>query len=276
MTVSSISDIEIILWCTWALTVTHKACEYTEWKFNVEKTGGDPVIPSPNLDIDLVMACDQLVDHLIKAYKNPIQMQINVARYSKLISLKDTRHNEEREEKLLERCPPGHEGTKLVEIPATILDASSAIIAWYVPDTPTNATQKEIWVASDLLTPILKKSVKLDSNWRTNQEWFKPSSENDVLTPGCINLSLAWFQQGHENLSDLEASASLKGASSEKILKAIARPAAIATVALRVMHPEQYWAVKGDWIAWAWHMRDSIHVYAGVLSCGWARVDYKQ
>ncbi|KAG1821863.1 uncharacterized protein BJ212DRAFT_1477695 [Suillus subaureus] len=193
MTVSSTSDIEITLWCTWALTVTH-------------------------------------------------EMQINVVRYSKVISPKDTGHNEEREEKLLERCPPGHEGTKLVEIPTTILDASGAIIAWYVLDTLTDATQKEIWAASDLLAPILKKSVKLDGNWRTNQEWFKPSSENDVLTPRCINLSPAWFQQGHKNQSDLEVSASLKGASSEKILKVIVRPAAIATATLRVMHPEQYWA----------------------------------
>ncbi|KAG0695506.1 hypothetical protein DFH29DRAFT_1005411 [Suillus ampliporus] len=220
MNVSSTSDIEITLWHTWALTVTHEACEYTEQKFNAEKTGGDPVIPSLNLDTDLVMACDRLVDWLIKAYKNPIQMPINIARYSKLISPKDTGHNEEREEKLLE----------------------SAIITWYLPDALTDATQKEIWAASDLLTPMLEQSIKVDSNWRTNQRWFKPSSENDVLTPGCINLSLAWFQQGHENQLDPQVSASLKGASSEKILKAIARPAAIATAALRVVHPEQYWA----------------------------------
>ncbi|KAG1725124.1 hypothetical protein EDB19DRAFT_1833925 [Suillus lakei] len=171
MNVSSTSDIEITLWRTWALTVTHEACEYTEQKFNAEKTGGDPVIPSLKLDTDLVMACDQLVDRLIKAYKNPIQMQIDIARYSKLISPKDMGHNEEREEKLLERCPPGHEGTKLVEIPTTILDASGAIIAWYLPDTLTDATQikwclqKEIWAAKDLLAPVLEKSVKVDGNW---------------------------------------------------------------------------------------------------------------
>ncbi|KAG2336776.1 hypothetical protein BDR05DRAFT_896306, partial [Suillus weaverae] len=35
-------------------------------------------------------------------------------------------------------------------------------------------------------------------------------------------------------------------------------------------------AVEGDWIAWAWYMRDSVHIYAGVPWCGWARVDYKQ
>ncbi|KAG2109775.1 hypothetical protein BD769DRAFT_1674782 [Suillus cothurnatus] len=171
------------------------------------------------------MACDQLANVLIKAYKNPIQMQADIARYSKLIFPKDTGHNEEREEKLLQRCPPGHEGTMLIDKPATIVDVYGAIIAWYLPDALTNATQKEIWAASDFLSPSLEKSVKVDSNWRTSQEWFKQSSEH-----------------GHENLLDLEVSASLKGPSSEKILKSIARPAAIASVALRVMHPEQYWA----------------------------------
>ncbi|KAG1738815.1 uncharacterized protein EDB91DRAFT_1082537, partial [Suillus paluster] len=188
------------------------------------------------------MACDQLVDCLLKAYNNPIWMQIDIARYSKMISPKDTGHNEEREVRLLERCPPGHEGTKLVDIPATVLDATSAIIAWYLPDALTETTQKEILAASDLLSPSLAKSVKVDGSWRTNQDWFKPSLENDGISPGCINLSPAWFQQGHENLSDPAVSASLKGPFSENILKAIASLAAIASAALRVMHPEQYWA----------------------------------
>ncbi|KAG2747996.1 hypothetical protein P692DRAFT_20834277 [Suillus brevipes Sb2] len=315
---------QITIWNTWVLTVTHEACEYTDQKFIAEKTGGDPVIPSPKLDTDLVMACDQLVDHLIKAYNNPIQMQIDIARYSRFISPKDTGHNEEREEKLLQRCPPGHEGTKLIDKPATIIDASGAIIAWYLPDTLTGATQKEMLAASEFLGPSLAKSVKADSNWRTNPEWFKQSSDDVGLIPGCINFSPAWFQQGHEHVSDPEVSASLKGPSSESILKAIARLAAIATAALRVMHPEQYFtgkaeskellkmsetlkywasvmpslqlefkydpgcmiafsgrivrhgvhAVQGDRIAWAWYMRDSVHIYAEVPSSGWSRKEH--
>ncbi|KAG2353308.1 hypothetical protein BDR07DRAFT_1310002, partial [Suillus spraguei] len=31
--------------------------------------------------------------------------------------------------------------------------------------------------------------------------------------------------------------------------------------------------VEGDQIAWAWYMRDSVHIYARVPSCGWARVE---
>jgi hypothetical protein len=72
MNVSSPSTSDgINIWRTWALTVTYEAGEYTEQKFNSEKTGGEPVIPSPNLDTDLVMACDRLVRVLIKAHKNP-------------------------------------------------------------------------------------------------------------------------------------------------------------------------------------------------------------
>ncbi|KAG2354432.1 hypothetical protein BDR07DRAFT_1306163 [Suillus spraguei] len=145
-------------------------------------------------------------------------MQIDIARYSKLISPKNTGHNEEKEEKLLERCPPGHEGTKLVDKPATIIDASGTIIAWYLLDALTETTQ---------VCNVLKKSVKADGNWQYNQEWFKQGSENVGSTPGCINLSPAWFQQGHEVGCDE------MGPSSENILKAIARLAAIASAALR-------------------------------------------
>jgi hypothetical protein len=70
-----------------------------------------------------------------------VKMQIDIARYSKLISPKNTGHNEEKEEKLLERCPPGHEGTKVVDKPATIIDVSGTIIAWYLPDALTETTQ---------------------------------------------------------------------------------------------------------------------------------------
>ncbi|KAG2030115.1 hypothetical protein BDR03DRAFT_879142, partial [Suillus americanus] len=35
-------------------------------------------------------------------------------------------------------------------------------------------------------------------------------------------------------------------------------------------------AVEGDQIAWACYMRDAVHIYAGIPSCGWARLDGKK
>ncbi|KAG2358857.1 hypothetical protein BDR07DRAFT_1379132 [Suillus spraguei] len=346
---------------------------------NAEKTGGEPVIPSPNLDTDLVMACDRLADVLKRHIKIPVglpadvenvfdhsnsfmtvKMQIDIARYSKLISPKNTGHNEGKEEKLLERCPPGHEGTKLVDKTCH----NYRCFRYHHRMVPSGCPDRDHPEGNQgghrFAGSKPQKSVKADGNWRYNQEWFRQGSENVGSTPGCINLSPAWFQQGHENLSDLEVSASLKGPSSENILKAIARPAATALVALRVMHPQQYFAglralshlgdkalskelpqmpetlqywasvfnslsiisnretpnhrdhlsipecfdilttmgnyskarmsmpslqlefrivrhgvdgVEGDQIAWAWYMRDSVHIYAGVPSCGWAMVE---
>ncbi len=71
-----------------------------------------------------------------------VQTQIDIARYSKLISPKDTGHNEEREEKLLERCPPGHEGTKLVEIPTVDLHCRSVETF-----NKNNKTRQRYWSA---------------------------------------------------------------------------------------------------------------------------------
>ncbi|KAG2368163.1 hypothetical protein BDR07DRAFT_1478239 [Suillus spraguei] len=229
MNTSSMSTCDIKIWHTWALAITYEAGEYTKQKFNAEKTGGEPVIPSLNLDTDLVMVCNRLADVLIKAYKNP----------SGLISPKNTGHNDKKEEKLLERCPPGHEGTKLVDKPGTILDASGTIIAWYLPDALTETTQKEIRAATDLLGPSLEKSVKADGNWQYN-----PRMVQTGLGKCWVNSQMHQFISSMVSTGpqDLEVSASLKGPSSENILKAIARPAAIASAALRVMHPQQYFA----------------------------------
>ncbi|KAG1724880.1 uncharacterized protein EDB91DRAFT_1006960, partial [Suillus paluster] len=106
---------------------------------------------------------------------------------------KDTGNNEEREKKLLDRSPPGNEGTKFVDMPATVLDVTGAIIMWYLPGALTDTTQEEIWKASQLLTPTLEKSVKVSGSRRTNE---------DDIAAGCINISPTWFQQGHERLID--------------------------------------------------------------------------
>ncbi|KAG1724884.1 uncharacterized protein EDB91DRAFT_1255022 [Suillus paluster] len=247
MNVSSDSKIEISFWIAWALTIAHEASEYTEQKFNADKTGGDLVIPSPHLDTDLVMDLsrnanlDLPFDHLNALIT--VQMQINIVRYSKLISPKDTGHNEEREKMLLDRSPPGNEGTMFIDVPTTVLDVTS-ILSPLLPNgyRILNILQEEIWKATQLLTPTLEKSVKVAGSWWTNEEWFGEGSRNSDITAVCINISPTWFQQGHETISDPEVSASLKGPHSEEILKAIVRLAAIASAALRVMHPRQYWA----------------------------------
>jgi hypothetical protein len=49
------------------------------------------------------------------------------------------------------------------------------------------------------MSDLLKKSVTSGkaTKWRTHQSNFH-ESPGDILTPGCINISPCWFQQGRE------------------------------------------------------------------------------
>ncbi|KAG2741851.1 hypothetical protein P692DRAFT_201810048 [Suillus brevipes Sb2] len=86
---------------------------------------------------------------------------------------------------------------------------------------------------------------------RTCKSNFRPS-ETLHLTPGCINIALCWFQQGHEcygpppddpgNGFKPMISATLKGEWSLSMIIDMQKPALIASAALRIMHPQLYWA----------------------------------
>ncbi|KAG2053190.1 hypothetical protein BDR06DRAFT_886348 [Suillus hirtellus] len=86
--------------------------------------------------------------------------------------------------------------------------------------------------------------------WRTNTSYFHPSKEPGLI-PGCINLSPCWFQQGHEVRPSLpkslstehrQFSAALKGDSGLSSIIDMQHPALLSSAALRVMHPQLYWA----------------------------------
>lgn len=49
------------------------------------------------------------------------------------------------------------------------------------------------------MSRLLKLSVTAakPTGWRTHQSNFHPSRDGKI-TPGCINISPAWFQQGRE------------------------------------------------------------------------------
>ncbi|KAG1900009.1 uncharacterized protein F5891DRAFT_953041 [Suillus fuscotomentosus] len=99
--------------------------------------------------------------------------------------------------------------------------------------------------ANDLLKKSLSP-VNANCIWRTDRSYFY-LTETPGVSPGCINVSPCWFQQGHEvNNADVsccpEISASLKGPQGVTIIKSMRRPSLLALAALRVMHPSLYWS----------------------------------
>jgi hypothetical protein len=72
-------------------------------------------------------------------------MNIDIVRYSERLSPNQSGQDEDKEEKMLRRFPPGHEGNMCLDKPATILDVTGAIIVWYLPDALNATTQ--VWEA---------------------------------------------------------------------------------------------------------------------------------
>lgn len=59
--------------------------------------------------------------------------------------------------------------------------------------------QDDMYAATVGMGDLLKKSITAGKAglWRTDHLSFHEGAD-ERLTPGCINLSPCWFQQGHE------------------------------------------------------------------------------
>ncbi|KAG2112326.1 uncharacterized protein F5147DRAFT_572755 [Suillus discolor] len=133
----------------------------------------------------------------------------------------------------------------LLDRPMVVLDKYGIIVMWYLPSAIDPAIQHDMICATERMSSPLAKSIMRVENkekWRTHEPNFCPSSSG--TTPGCINLSLAWFLQAHPSPKfHPEVSATLK--SDSGLCLAIQRPAALFAAALRVMHPNLYWSSLG-------------------------------
>ncbi|KAG2108098.1 hypothetical protein BD769DRAFT_1352873 [Suillus cothurnatus] len=160
-----------------------------------------------------------------------------MVRYNEALAQAESGVDDDREESLLRRFPPRNGGTLYLERPAVVVASGGTIVLWYLPGALNEKTQVQMWDSTRAMEQLLKRSITgsghSKAHWRCQDEYFSPGSGQ--LQPGCINVAPAWFQLGHN------VSASLQGPVGNMYLNSIARPAVIASAALRVMHPRQYW-----------------------------------
>ncbi|KAG1771581.1 hypothetical protein EV702DRAFT_977334, partial [Suillus placidus] len=113
--------------------------------------------------------------------------------------------------------------------PAVVCDKFGIIVFWYLPGAIDLAIQ-----VSFPLDRSVTSSAATNDKWRTHSSNLYQSQSGG--TPGCINLSPAWFLQGHPMIS-----ATLKEFG-RSFCQAMHRPAVLIAAALRVMHPNLYWS----------------------------------
>ncbi|KAG1868328.1 hypothetical protein DFJ58DRAFT_837967 [Suillus subalutaceus] len=232
----------------WALHTTNVASEWVEQQFLAHIAGWPLVNLPPKLDMVTMLSCGQLALRMAHAYQHS---NIDIIRYNEALAKRESGMNDAQEEALLTKFPPAE--NIFLDTPSVVMDSGFRVILWYIPDGLSPWVQNDMYAATVSMGDLLKKSVttRKGSGWRTHESNFRPA-ELPGLTPGCINIALCWFQQGHEcygpppnNPEDgfkPEVSATLKGERSLSMIMDMQRPALLASAALRVMHPQLYWA----------------------------------
>ncbi|KAG1758106.1 hypothetical protein EDD22DRAFT_957200 [Suillus occidentalis] len=253
----------------WALNVTDIASAWVEQQFAAH-VAGKPLVPAPvALDPEMMIACGQLASVLAEAYQHPIKLDINVIRYNEALTKRESRLNDAREDELLAKFPPTER--MFLDHPSVVIDSGYQIILWYLPATLNWSMQKDMYIATSGMGSLLQHSITAGtmsksrpSKWSTHHSNFH-SAEESLLTPGCINISPCWFQQGHERHGPPptypedgfmpEVSVTLKADESHSLVLNMQWPGLLSSAALRIMHPQLYQASistqveLGCWVA---------------------------
>ncbi|KAG2113784.1 uncharacterized protein F5147DRAFT_770427 [Suillus discolor] len=221
------------------------------------------------LDVDTCIALEQLANVLAVAYFNPVCLKIDMVRYNECLEKQESNQNEKREQTLLKKFPPDKQ--LVLTTPCVIIDSGGRIIVWYLPGAMTGMIMTDMQCATKCIGNLLNNSIttRKPTEWRTHESNFYPSLDGKI-TPGCINISPAWFQQGREkhgfpkldpeNGFSPQGSTALKGDVGRNITTSLQRSGILVSAALRVMHPDLYRAgIKTQVQLGEWATRYQLH-----------------
>ncbi|KAI0943983.1 hypothetical protein AcV7_001922 [Taiwanofungus camphoratus] len=130
----------------------------------------------------------------------------------------------------------------VIKTPVTVVDQHGKILVWHLPDVLS--PEHQIWDNSAMLNQVLKSHhPQSEGNWRMKSEYYMNEDQCEQFLPGCINLSPAWFQQGHESMSfNPEICSVLKkpDSVSRVWLQRMRETSALIGGIMSIIHPELY------------------------------------
>ena len=137
----------------------------------------------------------------------------DVQRYADRINPRNTGIGaDHREEALSHMFKPVDNAPALEIMPCTITDRHHRLLLWYLPnilrsERQVNAAlcnarrclqppQQSMFADLRQIEAVLKINHSQPTNWRNGPEFYRPVEGG--LKPGTMNISPAWFEQGHE------------------------------------------------------------------------------
>ncbi|KDQ56919.1 hypothetical protein JAAARDRAFT_194866 [Jaapia argillacea MUCL 33604] len=205
--------------------------------------------PPLKLNVEIVCKCEYIFKEIFYTYSNNVGVTWDVERCGDRIGKRPSGLNEKTEAAIAKEYPPiSYPGMTTVQTkPLTVVDMNNKIILWYLPKILSPKRRGIMWESTKHLDALLCNNYLTGSQgkgWRINHTLFRSPSSCEVH-PGFLNLSPAWFHQGHQSRTDsLHVSASLQAGSRTPSVNAWLRDfyqsSALMSAILRVIHLKLY------------------------------------
>ncbi|KIM35995.1 hypothetical protein M413DRAFT_78802, partial [Hebeloma cylindrosporum] len=142
---------------------------------------------------------------------------------------------------LRKQFPPVYDEPREYNIPILVTDRSGNALAWYLPRALSSSRQDTMWQALRELEPelIIKQH---STQWRAGPQNYRNPKDTE-LKPGTVNMSPAWFEQGHDTEKfSLKVSQPLvpQDGPASRWLAATMESSALIGGILSIVHPELY------------------------------------
>ncbi|KAI5987143.1 hypothetical protein F5J12DRAFT_930232 [Pisolithus orientalis] len=212
----------------WRMELTDCIASYMKARFQEEVFSGPHALPDILILFPVLCEVDHISSVISQAYHYPINVRKNWG---------GTTCNGEAAERYME----------VTEL-SILVTNSNTIHIWYLLDTLSPKRRANVWNCLHLLREPLWESIKASPQaWQMDKSYFHDNAE----LKGAINLSPAWFQQGHGHSSVLkpqngfpEASWLLKSrtenTSTREWVNQMTDTNALLSAILHVIHPQMY------------------------------------
>ncbi|KAI0926586.1 hypothetical protein AcV7_005481 [Taiwanofungus camphoratus] len=201
------------------------------------------IYPSLSFSLRFVQNAYQISVKLAEAYMTRLTVSWDIGAYVEQLTPQISGFNKAQEARISEQFPPLFDDPMpVIKTPVTVVDQHEKILVWHLPDVLS--PEHQIWDDSAMLNQVLKSHhPQSEGNWRIKSEYYMNEDQCEQFLPGCINLSPAWFQQGHESMSfNPEVCSVLKKPDSvSRIwLQRMRETSALIGGILSIIHPELY------------------------------------
>ncbi|KAF6741410.1 hypothetical protein DFP72DRAFT_862322 [Ephemerocybe angulata] len=185
------------------MELCRKCADYAECLMRERSGIGEPVQSSPDISLEMRGELEKIVDRVREAWDNQARLHYSMEQVAHELqrSTSGTKHEHLRK-KFTGPFPPKEDGSgtaQLIDEPMLFVDQQGKAVCWYLPGIFTARRCDAVYEAVKALSDHPNSALRINKssqNWRDDRATYSNDGSGE-LKPGHINMSIAWYEQGH-------------------------------------------------------------------------------